>query len=73
MSERAGRYIIRIGDVIHGVFPKPAGHEMTLKPDPVPYEVSSPVGPTQLELNLNGGYSVQSPSRADVKQVRRPL
>lgn len=70
MTECQARYIIKVGNVIHGVFPKPAGPSMTLKPDLVPYKVSPPAGPTQLELNLTGGHSAQSLPRADVTRVR---
>ncbi len=65
MSERQARYIVRIGNVIHGIFPKPAGRLRILRPDPVPYEVFPAGGTIQLELNLTGGSAYIQPSPTD--------
>lgn len=52
MTECAGRYIVRIGNVIHGVFPGREDAIPGVGPDPVRYRAALPERPVQLELHL---------------------
>lgn len=70
MTERPGRYIVKVGNVIHGVFPKPPERPMIPDPDRTPYEVSYQAQPVQKELNLTGGSSSRSWPREDAPRLR---
>lgn len=70
MTEYSGHYIVKVGNVIHGVFPELPGSPLTprsdLAPDHVPYQAQ----PVQTELNLTGGYSAQWRPEEDMWRVR---
>lgn len=70
MTECRGRYIVKVGNVIHGVFPKPSECPMIPDPDRTPYEVSYQTQPVQKELNLAGRSSDQSRPREGVPRLR---
>lgn len=70
MTECRGRYIVKVGNVIHGVFPKPSEYPITAKPDFVPCEELYDAEPAQMELNLPGGYWTQSRPRKDMWRIR---
>ncbi len=70
MTECRGRYIVTVGNVIHGVFPKSSEYPMIAKSDFIPCEVFYDAEPTQMELDLTGSYSTQSRPREDMSQIR---
>lgn len=57
MTERRKPYVIRIGNVIHGLFPESADSPPLLGPVPVRYDAAGSDVPEQQELDLP-----QSPS-----------
>ncbi|GEM_PF-4055401 len=64
MSGEPVRYIVRIGNVIYGLFPGWIEPPAMVRPGPVPVGVPSEVPSVQLELDLGRDCSSQRPSPA---------
>lgn len=70
MTERRARYIVTVGNVIHGAFPVPSERPLFPGPALAPDEISYRAQPVQMELNLTGGHSAHSRPREDVPRRR---